>query len=54
MILGGCNIKDCGVACLDTISKQYGLKIPISKIREVAWIDIQGPSAYGVIKKLAH
>lgn len=44
------DIKDCGAACLATISKQYGLKIPISKIREVAGTDMQGTSAYGVIK----
>lgn len=44
------DIKDCGCACLATISKQYGLKIPISKIREVAGTDMQGTSAYGVIK----
>ncbi|WP_286905717.1 peptidase domain-containing ABC transporter [Clostridium sp. UBA1652] len=44
------DIKDCGAACLATISKQYGLKIPISKIREVAGTDKQGTSAYGVIK----
>ena len=44
------DIKDCGAACLATISKQYGLKIPISKIREVAGTDINGTSAYGVIK----
>ena len=30
------DITDCGVACIATISKQHGLKIPISKIREVA------------------
>ena len=44
------DIKDCGAACLATISKQYGLKIPISKIREVAGTDKQGTSAYGLIK----
>jgi len=44
------DIKDCGTACLATISKQYGLKIPISKIREVAGTDMNGTSAYGVIK----
>ena len=42
--------KDCGVACLATIAKQYGLKIPISKIREVAGTDKQGTSALGIIK----
>jgi ATP-binding cassette subfamily B protein len=44
------DITDCGAACLATISKQYGLKIPIRKIREVAGTDKQGINAYGVIK----
>ncbi|KOA19070.1 lactococcin-G-processing and transport ATP-binding protein LagD [Clostridium homopropionicum DSM 5847] len=44
------DLKDCGAACLATISKQYGLSIPISKIREVAGTDKLGTSAYGVIK----
>ncbi|WP_310550720.1 peptidase domain-containing ABC transporter [Paenibacillus glufosinatiresistens] len=42
--------KDCGAACLATVCKQYGLKIPISKIREVAGTDNQGTSAYGLVK----
>ncbi|UYZ35873.1 peptidase domain-containing ABC transporter [Clostridium beijerinckii] len=44
------DIKDCGCACLATISKQYGLKIPITKIRETAGTDKQGTSAFGIIK----
>ncbi len=44
------DITDCGAACLATICKQYGLKMPISKIREVAGTDKQGTNAYGVIK----
>lgn len=44
------DITDCGAACLATISKQYGLKTPISKIREVAGTDKQGTNALGVIK----
>lgn len=44
------DITDCGAACLATISRQYGLKIPITKIREVAGTDRQGTNAYGVIK----
>ena len=36
-------------ACL-AISKQYGLKSSISKIREVAGTDKQGTNAYSVIK----
>ncbi len=44
------DITDCGAACLATICKQYGLKTPITKIREVAGTDTQGTNAYGVIK----
>ena len=33
------DIADCAAACLATISKQYGLKIPITKIREVLGTD---------------
>lgn len=44
------DIKDCGAACLSTIASQYGLKIPISKIREVAGTDKQGTNAYGLIQ----
>ena len=41
---------DCAAACLATISKHYGLKMPITKIREVAGTDKRGTNAYGVIK----
>lgn len=44
------DFKDCGCACLATISKQYGLKYPISAIREIAGTDKQGTSAFGIIK----
>jgi ATP-binding cassette subfamily B protein len=44
------DMTDCGAACLATISKQYGLKIPITKIREVAGTDRQGTNALGLIK----
>jgi ATP-binding cassette subfamily B protein len=44
------DIKDCGAACLATISKQYVLKIPISKIREAAGTDKQETRTYGLIK----
>jgi len=44
------DITDCGAACLATICKQYGLKIPITKIREIAGTDKQGTNAYGIIK----
>ena len=44
------DITDCGAACLATISKQYGFRTTITKIREVAGTDKQGTNAYGVIK----
>ncbi len=44
------DITDCGAACLATISKQYGLKLSIAKIREIAGTDKQGTNAYGLIK----
>ncbi len=44
------DITDCGAACLATISKQYGFKTSITKIREVAGTDKQGTNAYGLVK----
>lgn len=44
------DITDCGAACLATISKQYGYRTSITKIREIAGTDKQGTNAYGVIK----
>lgn len=44
------DITDCGAACLATIAKQYGYKIGITRIREVAGTDKQGTNAYGLIK----
>lgn len=42
-------LKDCGPACLATIFKQYKLKVPIYKIRELAQTDKQGTSAKAII-----
>lgn len=44
------DFKDCGCACLATICKTYGLKYPISKIREVAGTDREGTSALGIVQ----
>ena len=43
------DITDCAAACLATIAKQHGLKIPVTTIREAAGTDAQGTSAYGVV-----
>lgn len=42
--------KDCGAACLATIAKHFGLRLPISRIREAAGTDTRGTSAYGLIQ----
>ena len=44
------NITDCGAACIATISKQHGLKLPITQIREIAGTDTRGTNAYGIVK----
>jgi len=44
------DITDCGAACLATISKQHGLNLPITQIREIAGTDTRGTNAYGIIK----
>ena len=44
------DITDCGAACLATISKQYGLTLSISKIRQIAGTDKMGTNAYGMVK----
>ncbi|ABK87259.1 MULTISPECIES: peptidase domain-containing ABC transporter [Bacillus cereus group] len=44
------DIKDCGAACISTVSKHYGLHIPISKIREYAGTDRNGTNVYGLIQ----
>ncbi len=44
------DITDCAAACLSTIASQYGLKLPISKIREAAGTDKQGTNVIGIVK----
>lgn len=43
------DINDCGVACLATVCREYGLKVSIGKIRQVSGTDKEGTSAYGII-----
>ncbi len=40
--------KDCGPACLATICRFYGLKIPLVKMRELTQVDKQGVSLFGL------
>lgn len=41
---------DCGAACLATVAKQYGLKVPLTKIRQIAGTDQKGTNGLGLIK----
>ena len=42
--------KDCGAACLSTIARQYGSKLSITYIRDIAGTDTQGTSVLGMVK----
>ena len=44
------DITDCAAAYLATISRQYGLKLPISRIQEIDGTDKMGTNAYGVVQ----
>lgn len=44
------DITDCGAACLSVISQYYNLKIPISKIRQIAGTDTKGTNVLGMIQ----
>ncbi|KFX54717.1 peptidase domain-containing ABC transporter [Clostridium botulinum] len=44
------DITDCGPACISTIARKYGLKISISKIREITGTDSEGTSVYGIVE----
>lgn len=42
--------RDCGAACLSTVSKFYGVKVPISIVRDYVKVDKTGASIYGVVQ----
>lgn len=44
------DIRDCGAACLASICKYYGLKIPLAKVREYMKVDKNGSSIYSITK----
>ncbi|MCM3737940.1 peptidase domain-containing ABC transporter [Bacillus cytotoxicus] len=44
------DLKDCGPACLTMISRHYGLKISISKIREMSGTDLRGTNIKGLLQ----
>lgn len=44
------DITDCGAACLASVAEHYKLKIPVSRIRQIAGTDQKGTNALGMIK----
>lgn len=42
------DIRDCGAACLSMIASHYGLKLPVSKCRELTKTDRTGTNLYGL------
>lgn len=41
--------KDCGAACLSMICEYYGLKLPLTKFRNLIKVDNQGANIYGLV-----
>lgn len=46
------DIKDCGAACLASVSAHYGLKMPIAKIRQLSHTDTRGTNVLGMVQGL--
>lgn len=44
------DITDCGAACLASVGEHYKLKMPVSKIRQIAGTDQKGTNALGMVK----
>ena len=44
------DITDCGAACLSSIADHYGLKLPISRIRQLASTDQKGTNVLGMVE----
>lgn len=46
------DIRDCGAACLASVASQYGLSLPIAKIRQYCHTDTRGTNVLGMIQGL--
>lgn len=46
------DLKDCGAACLASVSAHYGLKMPIAKIRQLSHTDTRGTNVLGLVQGL--
>jgi len=44
------DITDCGAACIASVAANYDLKLPVSRIRQIAGTDKKGTNVLGLIK----
>ena len=44
------DITDCGAACLASVAAHYRLKLPVSRIRQIAGTDTRGTNALGMVQ----
>ncbi len=44
------DITDCGAACLASVAAHYKLKIPVSRIRQIAGTDKRGTNVLGMVE----
>jgi len=44
------DITDCGAACLASVAEHYRLKIPVSRIRQIAGTDKRGTNVLGLVQ----
>lgn len=44
------DITDCGASCLASIAGYYDLKLPVSRIRQIAGTDQKGTNIYGMVE----
>jgi ATP-binding cassette subfamily B protein len=44
------DITDCGAACLASVAAHYGLKFPVSRIRQFAFTDKKGTNVLGMLE----
>ncbi|MDO4229042.1 MAG: cysteine peptidase family C39 domain-containing protein, partial [Capnocytophaga sp.] len=46
------DMRDCGAACLASVSAYYGHTMPIAKIRQICHTDKRGTNALGLVQGL--
>ena len=47
------DITDCGAACLASVAAFYGVRLPVSRIRQFANTDKKGTNILGMIEAAA-